>query len=82
MIDLTGKVALVTGSSRGIGRACAMRLAEAGAEIVVNYLTSKSAAEEVAEEIASLAKRCARLRSAGRFPAPSGDMPAVPWPLF
>lgn len=35
-----------------------------------------------AEEIASLAKRCARLRSAGRFPAPSGDMPAVPWPLF
>ncbi|MDQ0923171.1 putative repeat protein (TIGR03843 family) [Pseudarthrobacter sp. W1I19] len=35
-----------------------------------------------AEEIASLAARCARLRSTGRFPAPSGDMPAVPWPLF
>ena len=35
-----------------------------------------------AEEIASLAARCARLRSAGRFPAPSGEMPAVPWPLF
>ncbi|MDM7991521.1 SCO1664 family protein [Arthrobacter sp. zg-Y877] len=35
-----------------------------------------------AEEIASLAARCARLRSAGVFPAPSGDMPAVPWPLF
>ena len=35
-----------------------------------------------AEEIASLAARCARLRRAGEFPAPSGDMPAVPWPLF
>lgn len=35
-----------------------------------------------AEEIASLATRCAQLHSAGRFPAPSGEMPAVPWPLF
>ena len=35
-----------------------------------------------AEEIASLATRCARLRLAGRFPAPSGEMSAVPWPLF
>ncbi|MCC3292139.1 SCO1664 family protein [Arthrobacter sp. zg-Y1110] len=35
-----------------------------------------------AEEVASFAARCDRLRSAGVFPAPSGDMPAVPWPLF
>jgi uncharacterized repeat protein (TIGR03843 family) len=35
-----------------------------------------------AEEIASLAARCARLRLSGRFPAPSGEMSAVPWPLF
>jgi uncharacterized repeat protein (TIGR03843 family) len=35
-----------------------------------------------AEEIAALAARCARLRLAGRFPAPSGEMSAVPWPLF
>lgn len=34
------------------------------------------------EEIAALAERCTRLRVAGRFPAPSGQMPAVPWPLF
>ncbi|TAP44053.1 SCO1664 family protein [Arthrobacter sp. S39] len=34
------------------------------------------------EEIASLTARCTRLRSARQFPAPSGDMPAVPWPLF
>ncbi len=35
-----------------------------------------------AEEIAALTARCARLRRAARFPAPSGGMPAVPWPLF
>jgi uncharacterized repeat protein (TIGR03843 family) len=35
-----------------------------------------------AEEVAALAARCSRLRSAGRFPEPSGHMPAVPWPLF
>ncbi|MET4004459.1 putative repeat protein (TIGR03843 family) [Arthrobacter sp. UYCu511] len=35
-----------------------------------------------AEEITSLAARCARLRLTGRFPAPSGEMSAVPWPLF
>ena len=35
-----------------------------------------------AEEVASLAVRCSRLLSAGRFPAPSGEMSAVPWPLF
>ncbi|MBG6215103.1 MAG: SCO1664 family protein [Cryobacterium sp.] len=34
------------------------------------------------EEIAALAARCARLRSDARFPAPHGEMPAVPWPLF
>ena len=34
------------------------------------------------EEISSFAARCARLRRAGKFPAPSGGMPAVPWPLF
>jgi len=34
------------------------------------------------EEIASLSARCARLRAAGRFPAPHGHRPAVPWPLF
>ena len=35
-----------------------------------------------AEEIASLAARCARLRSTAQFPAPSGQMSPVPWPLF
>lgn len=35
-----------------------------------------------AHEIAALAARCSRLLAAGRFPAPTGEMPAVPWPLF
>ena len=51
MIDLTGKVALVTGSARGIGRATALALADAGADVVINYVSSKDAAMEVAEQI-------------------------------
>ena len=54
MIDLHGKVALVTGSSRGIGRASALKLAEAGADVIVNYVTSQGAAMSVAEQIAAM----------------------------
>jgi 3-oxoacyl-[acyl-carrier protein] reductase len=47
---LSGKTAIVTGASRGIGRATAIRLAEAGANVVVNYLQAEEAAEEVVED--------------------------------
>jgi enoyl-[acyl-carrier protein] reductase III len=57
MIDLEGRVALVTGSSRGIGRACAIRLAEAGADVVTNYVTSRAAAEDTALEVVARGRR-------------------------
>ena len=57
MIDLSGRVALVTGGSRGIGRACALRLAQAGADITINYVVNRQAAMNVADEIAALGRR-------------------------
>ena len=46
---LQGKTAIVTGASRGVGRATALRLAEAGANVVVNYLSSEQKANNVVE---------------------------------
>lgn len=63
MIDLSGKVAVVTGSSRGIGRACAVRLAEAGADVVVNFVTTLPEAEGVAERITGLGRRAVCVRA-------------------
>jgi 3-oxoacyl-[acyl-carrier protein] reductase len=51
MTDLTDQVALVTGGSRGLGRATALRLADAGARVIVHYSASREGAEQVAEEI-------------------------------
>ena len=51
MEDLSGKVALVTGASRGIGRAAAMALARAGIQIAVNFLTNDRLASQTLEEI-------------------------------
>lgn len=50
-VSLNGKTALVTGSSRGIGRSIALRLADEGANIVLNYFRKRGRAEETAQEI-------------------------------
>lgn len=57
MIDLTGQVALVTGGSRGIGRAAALFLARAGADVALTFHTRADQAEATANEIQALGRR-------------------------
>lgn len=59
MKELSGKVALVTGSSRGLGRGIALVLAEKGADVVINYRSAREEAEEVRAEIEAMGVRAA-----------------------
>ena len=56
-IDLKGRKALVTGASRGLGRAIALSLARAGADVVITYENSADKAKAVADEIAAMGRR-------------------------
>jgi 3-oxoacyl-[acyl-carrier protein] reductase/7-alpha-hydroxysteroid dehydrogenase len=56
-LPLTGRTALVTGSSRGIGRAIALRLGELGGDVVVNYVTREGDAQEVVHRLLAMGRR-------------------------
>jgi 3-oxoacyl-(acyl-carrier-protein) reductase len=63
-MKLKGRTALVTGGSRGIGRAVAIALAEEGADVAINYVSSEAAARDVAEHITTKIGRKAVLAQA------------------
>jgi glucose 1-dehydrogenase len=62
-MQLDGRNALVTGASRGIGRACAIELARRGANVAVNFRSHADEAEEVAREIEAFGRRALLLRA-------------------
>ena len=61
-MHLEGKVAIVTGASRGIGRAVAINLAQSGADVVVNYSGSEGAAQETVEAVQALGRKAIKIK--------------------
>ncbi|MDV5062944.1 3-oxoacyl-[acyl-carrier-protein] reductase [Veillonella sp. YH-vei2232] len=62
-MHLSDKVALVTGASRGIGRAVAIKLAQNGADVVVNYSGSEAAAQETVDAIVALGRKAIKIKA-------------------
>lgn len=57
MAELVGRIALITGASRGIGAAAALSLAKSGADIALNHLNDKQAADEIASAVTALGRK-------------------------
>ncbi|HEY6569292.1 MAG TPA: 3-oxoacyl-[acyl-carrier-protein] reductase [Candidatus Limnocylindrales bacterium] len=68
MIDLTGKTALVTGGSRGIGRAIVLRLARQGADVAFSFRGNQAAADATVAEVEALGRRCLAVQQDARDP--------------
>jgi 3-oxoacyl-[acyl-carrier protein] reductase len=62
-LDLAGKIALVTGSSRGIGRAIAISLAEAGVNVAINYRSGAAEAEETVREVRAAGRQTVAIQA-------------------
>ena len=62
-MNLTGKVALVTGASRGIGQATAIDLAKAGADVVVNFIGNEAVAQETVAAIEALGRKAIKIKA-------------------
>ena len=62
-MNLTGKVALVTGASRGIGQATAIELAKAGADVVVNFIGNEAVEQETVEKIEALGRKAIKIKA-------------------
>ncbi|MEV7915688.1 SDR family NAD(P)-dependent oxidoreductase [Streptomyces griseus] len=69
MPQLAGKVALVTGGSRGIGAATALRLAEEGADVALTYVSAADKAQEVVKSIEALGRKCLAIQADSADPA-------------
>ncbi|HEX3591302.1 MAG TPA: SDR family NAD(P)-dependent oxidoreductase [Pseudonocardiaceae bacterium] len=74
MADLSGKVAVVTGGSRGIGRAVALRLAQDGAAVAVNYRADRDAADAVVAELTGQGRRAVAIRADVSDPEQTGEL--------
>jgi 3-oxoacyl-[acyl-carrier protein] reductase len=68
MVDLQGRIALVTGASRGIGYATALRLAEAGADLAIGYEHQEKAAQALTQHLRRMGRRAVPLRGDLRKP--------------